>query len=136
MVGVVSMFAVFAIGRSSFGPDQAASSRYLYGAGALAIGPIILMTSTLIKDKRLCNGVMGAGFALAIVGNASAINLFAVGRLEAVNASKSRILETAGRPDLDQLTSDIVPDPDFTPGLRGSHLQDLVRSGLLPVEKQ
>ncbi len=133
LVGMVSMFAVFAIGRSSFGADQAASSRYLYGSGALAIGPLILMTCTLIRDQRLRKWMLSGAFALAIAGNASAINLFAIGRLDAVHASKARILATARRPDLGQLTTDIVPDPDFTPGLRGSHLRDLVSSGLLPV---
>jgi hypothetical protein len=136
LIGLVVMFLMLAIGRSSFGVDQAASSRYLYGAGALVIGPLLLMTKTLIADTNVRKWVTSVGLILAITGNASAVHLFAIGRLEAVHQSKRQILDVARRPDLATLTNDIVPDPTFTPWLRASHLADLVRAGLLPIDEQ
>lgn len=136
LIGLVAMFWMLAIGRSSFGIDQAASSRYLYGAGALVIGPLLLMANTLIADTNVRKWVTSVGLILAIAGNASAVNLFAIGRLEAVHQSKKQILDVARRPDLATLTTDIVPDPTFSPWLRASHLADLVRAGLLPIDEQ
>jgi hypothetical protein len=109
------------------------SSRYLYCSGAFSIGPLVLMTQTLIHSKRIAHWVTTAVFTLAIFGNASEINLFADGRLGLVNASKQRILATARRPDLQTLGNDVVPDPDYTPGLRAPGLAVLVRGGLLKV---
>jgi hypothetical protein len=133
LITIVAMYAVFAVGRAAFGNDQAVSSRYLYCSGAFAIGPLILMAQTLIHSKRMAHWVTTGVLGLSIFGNASEINLFADGRLGLVNGSKQRIMATAARTDLQQLGGDVVPDPEYTPGLHAPGLAVLVRGGLLKV---
>lgn len=100
--GVLSLFALAALGRAEMGPLYATQSRYIY-VGAVFLLPLIAHAAGELPWRGLWRPVLAAAFALALVSNIVQLQIRAVSQVDfmRVEVAELQTVEVfRGAPDM------------------------------------
>lgn len=132
-LGVIAMYSVIAVGRTSLGVQQSEASRYVYIAIALALPAIALALSELAGWTSAGRAVVGFLLMLIVIHNAGILRQQSRSQDDLEQLLKGRILAAAELVNSPALVLNDHPEPQYDPDIVVSDLRRMRRDGRLPA---
>jgi hypothetical protein len=129
LVGAVVFLVIAGLGRASFGPDFARTSRYLHVVAALSLPAIAVAADAFTRRWRVFGAVVIAFLLTGIAGN---VNLLAHHDTRAKDPLGTLMLAIPRVPLADEVPRQVRPTPELAPEITIGWLLDGVADDRLP----
>jgi hypothetical protein len=132
-IGVMIMYSVIAVGRTSLGIQQSEASRYVYIAVALALPATAIALSHLVEGDGARRAVVCFLLLLVLIHNAGVLRIESRRQDDLEQVLKARILAAAQLASTPAILLNDHPDPMYNPDIVVDDLRRMERQGKLPV---